>query len=345
MKKLPIGIQDLRKLRAEDFIYIDKTPQIYELIKDGGYYFLSRPRRFGKSLLVSTIAELFKGNKALFNDLWISNHWDWNKTNPTIEFRFNNAAYREVGLKQYLSDRIKEQAKRYAISLSTKSYPDQLKELIETLAEQYGQVVFLVDEYDKPIIDYLDDVPKAEEHRDILKIFYSVLKPLDIHLRFVFLTGVSKFSRMSIFSELNNLNDITMHPKYATMLGYTQKELLAYFAEHITKITTKYESREALLDQIQLWYNGYTWDGKNKVYNPFSTLSFFDSGVFRSFWFETGTPTFLIKLLQDRHMINLEEMETDATTLESFDLHKISTETLLFQTGYITIKKINPFGL
>jgi len=337
MKKLPIGIQDFKKLREEGFLYIDKTEYLYQLATQGVYYFLSRPRRFGKSLLVSTLAELFKGNQDLFKGLWIEDQWDWTQPHPVIVMNFNQGTHKVVGLEAFLYEELKRQAKSYEIELADESYPSQFRDLIEQLHQKHGRVVVLIDEYDKPILDYLEDTPKAEANREILKNFYSILKPLDPHLRFVLLTGVSKFSRVSIFSELNNLNDLSIHNRYSTMLGYTQEELEEHFADRIDALAPNFGGREAFLAKIKEWYNGYSWDAQNFVYNPFSILSFFDKMNFENFWFETGTPTFLVKLLNREQQYNLENIQATPLAFSSFELNYIDPLALLFQTGYITI--------
>ena len=337
MKKLPIGLQDFARLRQEDYLYVDKTELLYQLATSGVYYFLSRPRRFGKSLLISTLSELFRGRQELFEGLWIEDHWDWDKTHPVLDFRFNKSGYKISGLETFLYEELADRAKIYGIPLEKSSYPAQLEELVVGLSKQHGQVVVLIDEYDKPILDYLHDIPQAEHNREVLKNFYSVLKPLDPHLRFVLLTGVSKFSRVSIFSELNNLKDLTLHPGYATLLGYTQEELEHYFADRLDQFAPDFGGREALLAQIKQWYNGYSWDAKHYVYNPFSVLNFFDQASFENFWFETGTPTFLIKLLNRQREYNLENLQVGALVLSAFEIERIDPYTLLFQTGYLTI--------
>ena len=338
MKKLPIGLQDFGELRRGEFLYVDKTQHLYQLTTEGKYYFLSRPRRFGKSLLVSTLSELFQGNQALFEGLWIHDRWDWSKTHPVLDFRFNKSGYKVSGLETFLYEELADRAQAHGITLKKSSYPAQLEELIVGLSKQYGQVVVLIDEYDKPILDYLHDIPQAKAHREVLKNFYSVLKPLDPHLRFVLLTGVSKFSRVSIFSELNNLKDLTIHSQYATLLGYTQSELEHYFADRIDQLAPDFGGQEALLTQIKQWYNGYSWDAKHYVYNPFSILSFFDRASFENFWFETGTPTFLVKLLKREQQYDFEQVLASAAALGSFELDRLHPLTLLFQTGYLTIQ-------
>ena len=338
MKKLPIGLQDFGELRRNGFLYVDKTELLYQLATEGKYYFLSRPRRFGKSLLVSTLAELFQGRQELFEGLWIHDRWDWQQTHPVLDFRFNKSGYKVSGLEVFLYEELADRAQAYGISLKKSSYPAQLEELVIALSRQHGQVVVLIDEYDKPILDYLDDVEQAQANREVLKNFYSVLKPLDPHLRLVLLTGVSKFSRVSIFSELNNLLDLTIYSDYATLLGYTQSELEHYFADRLDQLAPQFGGREALLAQIKQWYNGYSWDAKHYVYNPFSILSFFAKKSFENFWFETGTPTFLVKLLQRKGQYQFDEVTTSPLTFNSFELERIHPHALLFQAGYLTFK-------
>ncbi|MGB0524116.1 MAG: AAA family ATPase [Flammeovirgaceae bacterium] len=345
MKKLPIGIQDFKKLREQNLLYVDKTQHIHQLVDEGNYFFLARPRRFGKSLLVSTLAELFKGSKKLFDGLWIEDQWDWTQTHPVIEIRFNESAYKDIGLLNDINRRLEEIAKEYEITLSEENYVLRFRELILALSAQFGKVVLLIDEYDKPIIDYLEDIPKAKEQRNILKGFYSVLKPLDANIRFVFLTGVSKFSRVSIFSELNNLLDLTLHSDYADLFGYTQQELEYYFADRIEAIADEFGGKAALLNEIKSWYNGYTWDTTHYVYNPFSILNFFSKRTFQNYWFETGTPTFLIKLLREQGVYDVSHIETSYASFDSYELDRISYTSLLFQTGYLTIKEDLGYGL
>ena len=336
MKKLPIGIQSFSELRKAGYLYVDKTDLIFQLATQGKYYFLSRPRRFGKSLLVSTLSHLFQGNKELFEGLWIYDQWDW-QTLPVIHLSFNNFGYKELGLEKALTQRLEKIANSFGISLSEEVNSLRFKELIEELHKLRGQVVVLIDEYDKPILDYLDDVPKAEAHRELLKSFYSILKDADPHLRLVLLTGVSKFSRVSIFSELNNLNDLTIYSDYATLLGYTQDELEHYFADRLEQLAPQFGGRESLLAQIKQWYNGYSWDTKHYVYNPFSILNFFAKKSFENFWFETGTPTFLVKLLRKDMKYDFDKVQASSAALGSFEIERIHPITLLFQTGYLTI--------
>ncbi len=341
MKKLPIGIQDFAKLRNEDYLYIDKTKHIFDLL-DNSYYFLSRPRRFGKSLLVSTLRELFLGNKALFKGLWIEDKIEW-KQYPVIHLSFAKGDYKDIGLKKYLLENIYQTAKKYGLTLKHDTLGFALAELIKTLHKQHqAQVVLLIDEYDKPIIDFLgkDEIHIAKENRDIMKEFYSPIKDLDPHLRFFFLTGVSKFSKVSVFSELNNLNDITIDENFATLTGYTHKELTHYFAPHITHFAEKKKlSEQEVLDNLRLWYNGYLWAGEERLYNPFSILNSLQKMSFYNFWFETGIPTFLTKLMAEGGYYDVSEIETDLMSLGSFDIERIDPIVVLFQTGFLTLKE------
>ena len=338
-KKLPIGIQSFSKLRQDGYLYIDKTELVYQLVSDSNAFFLSRPRRFGKSLLLSTIEAIFSGQRDLFKGLWIENQWDWSKTYPIIRFSFDNIGMRELGLEHALERRIEQIAESYKIHLVEKGVAPTFKELIIKLTAQAGRVVILIDEYDKPIIEHMEpgDMSKAYESRKILKSFFSVLKSADEYIQFLFITGVSKFSQVSIFSDLNHLRDLTFHPNYTTICGYTQSELEAYFAPFIA------EMPENTLAGMKHWYNGYSWDGKNFVYNPFSVLRFFDTHDFRNYWFETGTPTFLINMLKKEFEYDIKVLETDINSFSSYDLDNLDVTTLLFQTGYLTIKSRTPY--
>jgi Predicted AAA-ATPase/PD-(D/E)XK nuclease superfamily len=340
---LPVGRQYFASVRKDNSIYVDKTEYIYNICKpaDSGY-FLSRPRRFGKSLTLDTIAELFSGNRALFEGLWIDDKWDWTQTYPVIRLSLDAISH-EDGLQEALQTAMHDIAKTYKIKLRKKSASSLFKELIEAVAEKTGkQVVVLIDEYDRPIIDYIDpyNLEKANAQRDILKAFFSILKNASNHIRFLLITGVSKFSKVSIFSELNHLSDLTLDPKYAALCGYTQEELEHFFAPYL-KIMP-----EGTLEKMKLWYNGYSWDAETFVYNPFSVLNFFQTRTYRNFWFETGTPTFLIKLLRKRFSYTLEETEVSNLILEAFRLEEfdaLDVNSILLQTGYLTIKEKTPY--
>ncbi len=346
MKKLPIGIQEFSKLRQGGFLYIDKTEFVYNLINSASYYFLSRPRRFGKSLLLNTIKEVFKGNKELFEGLWIYDKIDWEKY-PVIKISFSSVDYFNLGLEKAIDNEMLLLAKQNNIVLEAADFTSKFRELIYTLGEK-KKVVLLIDEYDKPIIDYIDDIPQADKNRKILKSFYSVIKDSDDYIKFFFVTGVSKFSKVSIFSDLNNLRDITLDKNYATITGYTQNELEHYFPEYIEQVALDYKGVfDNIIREIKKWYNGYSWDGVNFVYNPFSILNFFAARTFRDYWFSTGTPTFLMKMIKEQKytVFDLKNKTIFESELDKYMITNISLIPLLFQTGYLTIKKNNLFDM
>ncbi len=341
MQKLPIGIQDFSELRTGGYLYVDKTQNIHKLVTSGKYYFLSRPRRFGKSLLVSTMKELFSGNRELFQGLWIEDQWDWSETNPVLHIPFSSLDYKINGLYEELQQYIQDAAREHEIELRPDSLKNQFEELLRKLATKENRVVLLIDEYDKPLIDYLgNEIEQAKANREVLKNFYSILKDSDPHLRLVFITGVSKFSKVSIFSDLNNLDDLSIQDyRSNTLLGYTQKELEHFFKTHIAQ-TAAYQgiAEDELLEQIKNWYNGYSWNGADFVYNPFSILNFFQKRVFMNHWFKTATPTFLIDLIRKQEFYELDGMRVGDSMFDSFDLEHLQLAALLFQTGYLTIK-------
>jgi hypothetical protein len=348
MRKYPIGEQDFGGIIKGGFVYVDKTRLIHTLIDSGKYYFLSRPRRFGKSLLLSTIEEIFKGNKELFKGLWIENNWNWERKHPVIHIGISSLDYQELGLKEALTREMDKIAGRFGWVLTSLTLKNKFTELIEKAATQES-VVILIDEYDKPIIDYLDDPDKAETNRQVFKEFYSVLKDAGKYIRLLLITGVSRFSKVSIFSDLNNLNDITLHPRYATLTGITQAELESNFAE---EITAQQQNNPDILRDLKTWYNGYSWhEGIDTVYNPFSLLSYMDAGVFQNYWFQTGTPGFLIKEVQNNPAFAFLEEELNVGNEALNDLfgktktgvgwEHMNPVTLMFQTGYLTIHSYN----
>lgn len=321
-------------------MYVDKTEAIHRLSNTGKYFFLSRPRRFGKSLLVDTMEELFKGSRELFEGLWIADHWDWSKTSPVIHFNFAGLGVRTLGLEAAIHRGLHSNAERLGITLSDTSYDQQFKELI-VRASQDGNVVILIDEYDKPLIDYLDEPATLQANRSVMKSFYSVLKELDGHIRLLFLTGVSRFSRVSIFSDLNNLRDITISNPFGTIAGITQAELERDFAPEIAALQ---KETPDILDRIREWYNGYTWDGKTRVYNPFSLLNYMADPVFRNYWYVTGTPTFLIDQLRRLNIADMDGVRISEHALADFNTDNPEPAPLLFQTGYLTIKETKGTG-
>ncbi|MEZ5537531.1 MAG: ATP-binding protein [Thiolinea sp.] len=332
-KKLPIGIQTFSRIRREDYYYVDKTQLMVNLARSGVHYFLSRPRRFGKSLFLDTLKEMFEANKPLFKGLAAHDQWDWSVKYPVLRFSFGGENYnRESSLADTLDAQLQLLEQQHQLPPTTDSISGRFSHLLVRLHQQTGQpVVVLIDEYDKPILDALNNPELARANRDFLRGFYGNIKDYDTHIRFSFLTGVSRFSKVSIFSGLNNLIDISLDPDYATLCGYTDHDIDSVFAAELEGLDR---------DEIRDWYNGYNWLGEG-VYNPFDILQLFRNREFKSYWFETGTPTFLIELLAERHVpsLKLGEMISSDSILSGFDVDDITTEALMFQTGYLTIKK------
>ncbi len=328
---LPTGIQTFRTLREEDCYYVDKTPYIRKMVGGGGRYFLSRPRRFGKSLLVDTIKELFEGSEDLFADLDIHRHRNWSIRHPVLRLDFSGGNYHDPDWERVdLLPQLAAMEASAGITPVHASARARLRHLIQKLHARTGQrVVVLVDEYDKPILETLETPELARANRTTLRGLYSIIKQCDGHIRFTFLTGVSKFSQVSLFSDLNNLTDLTLDRRYAAVCGYTERDLHRVFAPELDGL-----DRKAIRD----WYNGYSWRGRT-VYNPYGMLRFFETREFRSYWFETSTPKFLIDTLLRRGVqsLDLERLVGTDDLLSSFDVDEMSTEALLFQTGYLTI--------
>jgi hypothetical protein len=332
IQKYPIGLQDFSEVITRGCVYVDKTKFVHELISTHKYYFLSRPRRFGKSLFVSTLEYLFIGKNELFSNLYIADKWDFEEY-PVIKISFANIGYREIDLGTAITGRLEQIADQYDLNLLSPSPSLQFKELIRLLNEKFQKnVVVLIDEYDKPLIDYLDpeNLHKAIENRAILKSFYSILKDADPHLKLVFITGISKFSQVSIFSDLNNLNDISLDKAWNSVCGINQMELETNFVEEL-KLYNK--------EEIRNWYNGYRWDIEaESVYNPFSILNFFSKGgKFINFWYTTGTPTFLVEMCRRQKIYELTNTELTFIELNSFNIENLQLLPILFQTGYLTI--------
>ena len=332
-RQLPIGIQDFRTIREQDCYYVDKTSHIQRLVSRGRHYFMSRPRRFGKSLLVDTLQELFEGNEPLFRGLDIHDHWDWSVKHPVMRLSFGGAYSEPREVEGDIIEQL-ESVERYH-NLSPARTSDtgsrRLRNILDRLHHAAGQqVVVLVDEYDKPILDVIDNPEMGTANRDYLRGFYSIIKDSAKHVRFVFVTGVSMFSRVSLFSGLNNLKNISLDPNYATICGYTDTDLDTVFAPELPGLDR---------DEIRKWYNGYHWLGDEKLYNPFDLLLLFDSRNFEAHWFETGSPTFLFRMMMDREVspMELENRTTDVKQISSFDVADIDLEALLFQAGYLTI--------
>jgi hypothetical protein len=356
MKKLPVGIQSIQKILGKgEYLYVDKTGFIKKLVDEGApYFFMSRPRRFGKSLFLNTLEEIFKGNKELFRGLQIyESDYDWQEY-PVLHFDFAKIlSATSKDFKKGLEDAIEDFSDLYEIPVEGSSYLSKLNRLIINLSEKNRSVV-LVDEYDSAIINNLKNPEVAEENRELLKAFFGTLKSLDPYLRFTFTTGVSKFSQVSLFSGPNNLTDITMDPKYAGMMGYTEEEVRTIFHEYLADISQKRNekgstaSQEDLLNEIRNWYNGYRFsEGEICVYNPFSTLKFMQNKKPKTYWYSSGTPSFLIDEVK-KHPESMVSLDgTTATEEELMDisrLDKIDLTALMYQTGYFTIKEYNPIS-
>jgi len=347
MKKLSIGIQTFSKLIEEDLVYVDKTKQIYNLINGLPYRFLSRPRRFGKSLLLSTLKEIFSGNKKLFKNLWIgTSDYDWQEY-PVVHLDFSTMGYSTPAeLEESLNLILDDIIKKYALVIpTTKIVKIKFKLLIEQLSKK-NKVVLLIDEYDKPILDHIKDIPLAEEIRTKLKEFYDALKGMDASIHKIFVTGITKFTKTSIFSGINNLDDISIYPEAADLLGYTLDEIKIYFKEHLNHVAQQNKTSVIHeLENMTKWYNGYRFsDLSIKVYNPFSVLHYLHKAKLRNYWFISGTPSFLIQYVKTQYP-SLEEMSRTTLTpedLDVFEIDNIPLTPLLFQAGYLTISDYNP---
>ena len=332
-RQLPVGIQDFRTIREQDFYYVDKTSHIHRLVETGRHWFLSRPRRFGKSLLIDTLRELFEGNEPLFRGLDIHEHWDWSVRYPVVRLSFGGK-YNESGelAKDILNQLgIIERNVGFSPIPSTETGPGHLRDLLDHLHRATGQqVVVLVDEYDKPILDVIGTPELAIANRDYLQGFYGIIKDSAEHVRFVLVTGISMFSKVNLFSGLNNLDNISLDPVFATICGYTDTDLDTVFAPELPGLDR---------GEIRKWYNGYHWFGDEKLYNPFDLLLLFRKREFMPYWFETGSPSFLFRMMMDRQVspMELESRSADARQLSRFDVVNIDIDALLFQTGYLTI--------
>jgi len=331
--RLPIGIQNFARLRQTDSYYVDKTPLIRDLIERGDHWFLSRPRRFGKSLLVDTIKALFEGQETLFRGLAIHPHRDWAVTHPVVRLSFDGKSDRPEDIERNIANQLglTEHAAGLDPVTIVEAPPERFRTLLYHLHRKTGhQVVILVDEYDKPILDGLHDPARARANRDYLRDFYGIVKGAAEHVRFVFVTGVSMFSRVSLFSGLNNLEDISLDPRFATICGYTDADIDTVFAPELDGLDR---------DAIRTWYNGYNWLGEVRLYNPFDVLLLFDDRKFKPYWFRTGSPRFLFETLKEKSVspLDLEGRLADETLVSKFEIDDIEVEALLFQTGYLTI--------
>ncbi|MDR0912015.1 MAG: ATP-binding protein [Methanobrevibacter sp.] len=345
MKTLPVGTQTFSIIRENDYLYVDKTKYILKMIKDGRINFLSRPRRFGKSLLVSTFEELYKGNKKLFEGLYIYDKWNWNENYPVLilDLSESDSSTPEL-LKESLTEIISEIADSFSIDLKSTNYKGMFRELIVKLNNKTKKrVVILIDEYDLPLNDNLDNSEVFEENKKILQNIYSILKSKDKIIQFIFITGVSKIASTSIFSKLNSPSDLTLVGDYANICGYTHEELEEYFHNYI-QMMAKLEnvSYDTMINKINYWYDGYSWNGKTKLFNPYSLMSMFKDKDFTEYWFSTGTTSFLMDKIKENNDLNqiLEPTLQYKDDLLKFEVKNTNIIALLFQTGYLTIKEI-----
>ncbi len=340
MKKLPVGIQTFSEIINEGYLYIDKTEIACSLIGRFKYVFLSRPRRFGKSLFLDTLKNIFEGKRELFRGLLIADQWNWEVKFPVIKISFSGGVHSRETLRKNLFYILNDNQERLAITCAEKEDPNQcFAELIKKASQKYQQkVVIVVDEYDKPILDNIEHIPEAIAIRDGMRDFYTKIKENDEYLRFVFLTGVSKFSKVSLFSGLNNLEDISLNPDYGAICGYTQLDVETAFAPYLEGVD---------MEEVKRWYNGYNFLG-DKVYNPFDILLFIrNQRIFKNYWFETGTPRFLVELIKKNSYFipRFNRLSVNESLVNSFDLENLNLETILFQTGYLTINRVLPSGM
>ena len=348
MQKLPIGIQNFENIRKNNYLYVDKTKQILQMIDKGECYFLSRPRRFGKSLTLSTLEAMFKGKAELFKGLYAE---DWVKEqskNPSPVIKIDMSPlgkyYKEEDLNNAMLNYFENFLFLNDFDIPMKSKADDMfSNIITRLYKKIGKVIVLVDEYDKPITDNIGDLKKSEEVRKFLHSFYGILKTYSDYLRFIFITGISKFSKVGIFSGLNNLKDISMTEDYSDIVGYTQQELEDNFGDWIENTSEELSmDREELLATIEEYYDGFSFDGVTRVYNPFSILNFFSDQEFNNYWYTSSTPSFLVNYFKQHEINNFEQfrhLEVPSDFADEHEIEKASPESFLFQAGYLTIEK------
>ena len=347
MQALPIGVQDFVQLRQDNLLYVDKTARLLELIENGRRYFLSRPRRFGKSLMLSTFDAMFRGRKEYFSGLaaeeWVTRQSE--RPAPVLRFDMSTMeATSSEEMKQSLKETIYRMAEDFNLKVHSQTLGGVFIDLIKQLQKQKGYVVVLIDEYDKPILDNLSDIRKANEMREVLRSFYTVLKSCDEYLRFVFITGISKFSKMGVFSAMNNLLDISMLEQYGDIAGYTQDELEHSFSDWLSSTADRKKiSRDEILLRLKNYYDGFSFDGLNRIYNPFSILSFFGTSEFRNYWYESGSPFFIVNWMQEHQILDPEEYRHIVVNGNDFisiqEIEQADAASFLYQSGYLTIEK------
>ena len=348
-KKLAIGIQSFGHFHEGGLIYVDKTEKIYEMMQIWGYHFIVRPRRFGKSLFLNTLASIYEGRKERFEETWIYDKVDWEKIKrPILRIDFTQIGYTSHTLEEGICNYLRSFAKKEGIYIPENYEAREIfKELIETLGTE-KPLVILIDEYEMPVTDFVGvekEQEKMEENIRTLKKFYSVMKGAGDYIHKVYITGVTKIGKIGILSDLNMLNDLTLDRRFTTLFGYTESELRKYYGEFIEQAALEYKTTtDEVLARIKQHYNGYSWDGieENKVYNPFSIVNFFQSLRFENYWFETGTPTLLVRGAR-KQQISLDDMEhisASGRLLKSASLTQYYSLSLLFQAGYLTIKEV-----
>ena len=364
MKPLALNIPTFDRLREGGYLYVDKTREVYQMVRPGAgmYFFLARPRRFGKSLLVSTLEMLFEGRKELFEGLYIYDKIDWEKwgSYPVVRLNFseiNNAGSKEDFTKAIIRYLRFNYAKKYGIDLDNNS--KDLKGYFGELAQEINlktgkRIALFIDEYDKPILDHVADNKKAEENQKVLHGFYDFIKNASRFWQIVFVTGISKFSKMSLFSAMNNLLDLSGKPVYNSLPGFTEKELQANFADYIQLFAERLGvDIEEMMVNLRHYYNGYSWTGDERVYNPFSVINAFEDMELNKYWYNSGTPSMLIPFLKKKNMqqptnknaLDFENIEVTDDFFRSSDLENVTAERLLFQTGYLTVKGSHRIGL
>lgn len=350
MQVLPIGIQSFEILRNNNLLYVDKTAYLLELIKNGSRYFLSRPRRFGKSLALSTLEAMFSGKVNLFNGLaaeqWVAEQAK--NPSPVISIDMSGFDEPKTGeeLNQSLITELEDIAEDNDLEIPASNQCGRmLKNIIRALYKKNGYVVVLIDEYDNPILNYISDLKKAEEMREVLRSFYKVLKSCDKYLRFLFITGISKFSKVGVFSALNNLEDISMDEQYGSIAGYTQEEIENYFSDRLDDTAFRMKiTRTELLRQLKDYYDGFSFDGATKIYNPFSIMQCLKKATFGNYWYESGSPSFIVEWMKDHHIQDPEEyrhvkVKNDFTS--SQEIERADPKSFLYQSGYLTIEEKN----
>jgi hypothetical protein len=334
--KYPIGLQTLSEIITEGYFYVDKTPWVHKLATEGKFYFLSRPRRFGKSLFVDTLRQAYLGKKELFTGLFLENNWDWGQSYPVLNMTWGAGVIKSPeDMETVFSENIQRWLREFSIELTASSNRGKLYELIEKIHTSTGQkVVILIDEYDKPILDNIINVQLATVMREELKNIYSVVKDGDEHIKLAFITGVSKFSKVSLFSGLNNLQDISRAPGFGGICGYTQEELETVFAPALEGVS---------LAEVKHWYNGYRFAEEAGVYNPYDVLLFLKHREYKNYWFDSATPTFLIAMMAKYQYAvpDLENITAGEEIFGSYEVESISLVTLLYQSGYLTLNAVN----